>query len=88
MTWLRLIGGIVLVLLGLLWIGQGLNLLAGSAMSGQAMWAIIGVLVALVGACLLGAPRAGAAPLPFAREANAQRSDRPGQPSDTLATSR
>ena len=35
MTWLRLIGGIVLVLLGLLWIGQGLNLLAGSAMSAR-----------------------------------------------------
>jgi hypothetical protein len=58
-TWLRLIGGIVLVLLGLLWIGQGLNLLAGSAMSGQAMWAIIGVLVALVGAWLLGSAARG-----------------------------
>jgi multisubunit Na+/H+ antiporter MnhB subunit len=53
MTWLGLIGGIVLVLLGLVWIGQGLNLLGGSAMSGQAMWAIIGLVVALVGAWLL-----------------------------------
>jgi hypothetical protein len=53
MTWLRVIGGTVLVLLGLLWLGQGLNLLGGSAMSGQAMWAIIGVVVALIGAWLL-----------------------------------
>jgi hypothetical protein len=53
MTWLRIIGGIVLVVLGLLWIGQGLNLLGGSVMSGQAMWAIIGVVVALIGAWLL-----------------------------------
>ena len=63
MTWLRIIGAIVLVLLGLLWIGQGLNLLAGSAMSGQAMWAIIGLVVALVGAWLLwGAARGRGAP--------------------------
>ena len=53
MTWLRLIGGIVLVLLGLVWLGQGLNLLGGSAMSGQATWAIIGVVVAVIGAWLL-----------------------------------
>ena len=53
MSWVRLIGGIVLVLLGLVWIGQGLNVLPGSFMSGQAMWAIIGLLVAAVGAWLV-----------------------------------
>jgi hypothetical protein len=49
-TWLKLIGGVLLLLLGLVWIGQGLNLLPGSAMSGQSMWAIIGVVIALLGA--------------------------------------
>jgi hypothetical protein len=52
-SWLRIIGGIILVLLGLLWIGQGSGLLPGSVMSGQIMWAVIGVVVALVGAWLL-----------------------------------
>jgi uncharacterized membrane protein len=52
-TWLKLVGGVLLVLLGLVWIGQGINLLPGSVMSGQSMWAIIGVIVALVGAWLL-----------------------------------
>jgi hypothetical protein len=50
---LRIIGGIILVLLGVVWIGQGVNLLPGSFMSGQAIWGLIGVVVALVGAWLL-----------------------------------
>ncbi|HEV7664934.1 MAG TPA: hypothetical protein VGQ62_15495 [Chloroflexota bacterium] len=53
MTWLKTGGGIVLVLLGLLWVGQGLNLLPGSVMSGQTTWVIIGAVVALVGAWLV-----------------------------------
>jgi hypothetical protein len=53
MSWMKLVGGVVLVLLGLLWIGQGLNLLPGSVMSGQVLWVIIGLLVLLVGAWLL-----------------------------------
>ena len=62
MSWLKIIGGVVLVLLGLVWIGQGINLLPGSFMSGQAMWAIIGVVVAVAGAWLLwSATRSSAA---------------------------
>ena len=53
MTWLKGIVGVVCVLLGLLWIGQGTNLLPGSIMSGQAMWAIIGLVLLVVGAWLL-----------------------------------
>ena len=45
--------GIILVLLGGLWIAQGSNLLAGSVMSGQSMWLWIGVVVAIVGVALL-----------------------------------
>jgi hypothetical protein len=41
--------GIILVLLGGLWIAQGSNLMAGSAMSGQSMWMWIGIVVVIVG---------------------------------------
>jgi hypothetical protein len=47
--WVRLIGGVLLVLLGLLWIGQGVDLIEGSGMSGQGRWAAIGALVVLGG---------------------------------------
>jgi hypothetical protein len=52
MTWLKTIGGAILVLLGLVWMGQGINLLPGSVMSGQVQWVVIGALVALGGAWL------------------------------------
>jgi hypothetical protein len=57
MIWVRIVAGVVLLLLGLLWIGQGLNLIGGSVMSGQTMWVIIGIVVALVGAWLLWGAR-------------------------------
>lgn len=41
--------GIILVLIGGLWIAQGSNLLAGSAMSGQSMWLWIGVAAFVAG---------------------------------------
>ena len=44
------IAGALLFLLGLLWILQGSNMLAGSAMSGQSQWLYIGIVVALIGA--------------------------------------
>jgi hypothetical protein len=53
MTWIKGIVGVVCVLLGLAWIGQGINLLPGSFMSGQSMWAIIGLVLLVVGAWLL-----------------------------------
>lgn len=48
-----LVAGVLLVLVGLLWTGQGLGLVGGSVMSGVTMWAIIGSLVAAAGAFLL-----------------------------------
>jgi len=39
----------ILVILGLLWALQGLNVLAGSAMSGHQRWTLIGGVVAVVG---------------------------------------
>ena len=53
MTWLRGIVGILCVLIGLVWLGQGTNLLPGSFMSGQTQWAIIGLVVLALGGWLL-----------------------------------
>ncbi|WP_460819314.1 hypothetical protein [Nocardioides korecus] len=41
--------GALLVLLGLLWILQGLDVVGGSGMSGHVIWAVIGVVVGAVG---------------------------------------
>lgn len=41
--------GVLLVLLGALWIGQGLGYIGGSFMTSDPTWAIIGVVVVLVG---------------------------------------
>jgi len=62
MMWLRLVGGIILGLLGLVWLGQGLNLIKGSFMTGQTQWAIVGAVLILVAAWLIyGALRSRAA---------------------------
>ena len=50
--------GLLLVLVGLLWTLQGLDIVGGSGMSGVAIWAVIGPFVALVGLVVaLGARR-------------------------------
>ena len=53
MTWAKGVVGVILVLLGLVWIGQGTNLIPGSGMSGHAQWAIIGLVLVVGGAWLL-----------------------------------
>ncbi len=67
-SWIKGIAGVVCVLLGLVWIGQGTNILPGSFMSGQRQWVIIGLVLVVVGAWLAwslvrgrGAKRAGLA---------------------------
>jgi len=50
--------GILLVLVGVLWTLQGLDIVGGSGMSGVAIWAVIGPFVALIGIVVaLGARR-------------------------------
>jgi hypothetical protein len=50
--------GVVLVLIGIVWTLQGLDILGGSGMSGVAIWAVIGPFVALIGVVVaLGARR-------------------------------
>jgi hypothetical protein len=46
--------GVVLVLMGLIWTLQGLDVLKGSSvMSGKPLWAVIGPIVALAGIALI-----------------------------------
>jgi hypothetical protein len=50
--------GAVLVIVGLVWFLQGIDVLGGSGMSGKTLWAVVGPIVAVVGAAiLLGALR-------------------------------
>jgi len=45
--------GIVLLLVGLLWILQGFNVIGGSVMSGQSIWVLLGLVAGIVGTILL-----------------------------------
>ncbi len=47
-----LIPGVVLLLLGLVWALQGAGVIGGSFMTGQTLWLVIGVVVALAGLAL------------------------------------
>ena len=49
---LRLILGLVLVVVGVVWTLQGTGVIGGSAMSGVTFWAIAGPVVALGGLAL------------------------------------
>lgn len=52
--WARRIVGAILVLVGAVWIGQGVNVLHGSGMSGHGVWAVIGAVVLVIGVAVLG----------------------------------
>jgi hypothetical protein len=54
--WIRIIFGVLLVLTGVIWLGQGLNLIKGSFMTGDQLYAVLGALVALGGVWLLWGP--------------------------------
>jgi hypothetical protein len=45
--------GVLLILIGLVWIGQGLGFVKGSFMTGAMLWAWIGACTALIGAALV-----------------------------------
>ena len=51
--WVRAIVGAVFFLTGAVWIAQGTGALGGSGMSGHSQWAVIGVVVLLIGSVLL-----------------------------------
>ena len=61
--WIRVVIGVVLIVVGGVWIGQGAGWIHGSFMTGEAVWLVIGIVVALVGLWLLiGAGRARRTP--------------------------
>ena len=41
------------LLVGAVWIGQGAGWIAGSFMTGQRLWLVIGIIVAIIGIALL-----------------------------------
>ena len=51
----RLAIALILAILGLAWIGQGMGVIAGSAMSGSSFWAVVGtaLVLAAIGLVLL-----------------------------------
>lgn len=57
MKTVRLVVGVVLVVLGLVWFLQGIDVLGGSAMSGVTTWAVAGPVVAVVGLVLVATAR-------------------------------
>jgi hypothetical protein len=56
---IRMLFGVTLVVIGLIWCFQGLGAIGGYGMSGQGEWTVIGGITALIGvATLVGARRA------------------------------
>lgn len=61
--WVRAVGGLLLGLIGAVWVLQGLDIVKGSGMSGHGFWAIAGiVLLAFAAALLRAAVRAQRGP--------------------------
>jgi hypothetical protein len=53
----RRVLGALLIVTGAVWIGQGLDLIQGSSMTGSTFWAVVGALCVVGGLGLLGWPR-------------------------------
>jgi len=53
MRWLLIIGGAVLILVGMVWFFQGINVLLGSFMSGNSLYAVLGGVLVVVGSLML-----------------------------------
>jgi len=52
-VWVRGVVGLVFGLVGIVWILQGTNVVHGSGMSGHGGYAVLGVVVVLIGVALL-----------------------------------
>jgi hypothetical protein len=53
MRWVLIVVGIVVVLVGIVWMLQGTNVLGGSVMSGHRRWIVIGAGLDVIGAVLI-----------------------------------
>jgi hypothetical protein len=60
MTVVRYVVAAALVVVGLVWIGQGLGYIGGSGMSGQPIFAVIGAVLVVAGAALAWTTRRSA----------------------------
>lgn len=58
----RLVIGAALVIIGVVWIGQGIGVIGGSFMTGEAVWAVIGAIALLFGVVLIRSARRGRTP--------------------------
>ncbi len=45
--------GVLLIILGIIWFFQGINVLPGSFMTGHPIWAVLGVIAIIIGVVLL-----------------------------------
>jgi len=45
--------GVIAVLIGIVWVGQGSGLIPGSTMTGDRTWLVIGLVVGFVGVVLI-----------------------------------
>ncbi len=53
MRWIWNILGVLLILIGIVWILQGINVLPGSLMSGQIQYTFLGIVLDIIGLVLL-----------------------------------
>ncbi|MEA2429506.1 MAG: hypothetical protein QOF37_3134 [Thermoleophilaceae bacterium] len=51
--WVRVIGGLLLGLIGVVWVLQGLDIVKGSGMSGHGFWSVAGIVLLAVAAAVL-----------------------------------
>ena len=51
-SWLLMLLGVVLAVVGVVWALQGFDVIGGSPMSGVTLWAVVGPIVAVVGVVL------------------------------------
>ncbi len=58
----RTIIGVLLVLAGAVWFGQGVGWIHGSFMTGSTFWAVVGAFCIVAGLALLTWPRRSATP--------------------------
>ena len=49
----RVVVAAVMLLVGVVWIGQGIGLIGGSFMTGEAFWAVMGTILILIALALL-----------------------------------
>jgi hypothetical protein len=52
-TWIRRVIAVALLVVGAVWFFQGVGLIEGSFMTGEALWAVIGIACVAAGIALL-----------------------------------